>query len=126
MERRMIKYKLFVLVLISMVVTSCYYDNEEYLYPGLNGCDVTAVSFSQHIEPVISNTCTSCHTGAGASAGIRLANHTEIVAAINTGRFMGAVKHEAGFSPMPQGAPKLDECSVKRLEAWIAAGMPAD
>ncbi len=124
MEGRMIKYKLIVLVLMVMVATSCYYDNEEYLYPGLNDCNTEQVEFSQQIMPLFNNNCTACHSGAAAGAGIGLTNHADIVEAVNGGRLMGAIRHDAGFSAMPKAAPKLDDCSISLVESWIADGMP--
>ena len=46
---------------ISVFFTSCYYDNEEYLY-GLKECSET-ISFKTDVSPLILNSCstTGCH-----------------------------------------------------------------
>lgn len=106
----------------TLILSSCYKDNEEELYPGGTDCITENVSFAQTIWPVVNNNCVSCHSGAGASAGISLSSHSEIVAAIDGGRFLGAIRHDQGFSAMPQGASKLNDCSIQQIEAWVQQG----
>lgn len=110
------------LLMISMSLNSCYKDNEEDLYG--NNCQTTVVSFSTTIQPILNANCISCHSGAGPSAGIRLANHSEVSAAIDGGRFIGAIKHQSGFSAMPPSGPKLTTCQISQIEAWVAQGKP--
>ncbi|HQO50799.1 MAG TPA: hypothetical protein PK939_10240 [Bacteroidales bacterium] len=124
MEHLTTKHRLKAFALIaaaSLMLSSCYKDNEEDLYPD-NNCNTTNVSFSATVWPAINNNCVSCHSGAGASAGIRLGNYNEVVAAVDGGRFLGAIKHENGFSAMPQGAAKLSDCAISQIDAWIAQG----
>jgi cytochrome c5 len=127
MEHLKTKTLLFItaILLSGFSLTGCYKDNEEELYP-TNGetCDTENVSFADQVWPAINNNCVACHSGAGASAGIRMGNHAELVQAVNGGRFVGAIKHESGFSAMPQGGAKLDDCSIQQIDAWIADGMP--
>ncbi len=110
------------LALMSLSLNSCYKDNEEDLYG--NNCQTSNVSFSTTIQPVLNASCVSCHSGAGASAGIRLSNHSEVSAAIDGGRFIGAIKHQSGFSAMPPSGPKLTTCQISQIEAWVAQGKP--
>lgn len=124
MEHRKIKFNLInalSLGALMLVISSCYKDNEEDLYPD-TGCNTANVSFAQTVWPVLNNNCVSCHNGPGASGGIRLGNHSEVVAAIDGGRFLGAIRHESGFSAMPQGGNKLSDCNISQIEAWIAQG----
>ena len=113
--------QLFILFAVVLMSTACYKDNEEDLYPD-NGCNTENVSFAQTVWPVINNNCVSCHSGPGASGGIRLGNYNEVVATIDGGRFLGAIKHENGFSAMPQGGSKLSDCNISQIDAWIAQG----
>lgn len=110
------------LAFISLSLNSCYKDNEEDLYG--NNCQTTDVSFSLTIQPILNANCVSCHSGAGASAGIRLSNHAEVSAAIDGGRLIGAIKHTSGFSAMPPSGPKLSNCQISQIEAWVAQGKP--
>jgi uncharacterized membrane protein len=126
MEHLTIKLNRLILVFAAgllISLTSCYKDNEEELYPD-NGttCNTQNVSFGQTIEPIINNNCVSCHTGAGASGGIQLDNHATISDAALNGRLLGAIRHDAGFSAMPQGGNKLTDCEIQQFEAWTTQG----
>lgn len=109
------------LLLVILTTTGCYKDNEETLYG--NDCNTDNVSFSATITPLINNNCVSCHSGGSPSGDISLSNYSEISAVANSGKLMGAISHEAGFSAMPQGSSKLSDCSISQVEAWIAQGL---
>lgn len=115
-------FSLGFLAWISLSLNSCYKDNEEDLYG--NNCQTTNVSYSSTIQPILNANCVSCHSGAGATAGIRLSNHAEVSAAIDGGRLIGAIKHQSGFSAMPPSGPKLSNCQISQIEAWVAQGKP--
>lgn len=107
-------------------LSSCTFDNEEGL--GIdpvdpNACETTDVSFSQTVFPLLSGSaygCVGCHQGSGASAGIRLDSHAEVVRWQD--RMIGAIAHESGFSPMPKGRAKMNDCEIDQIRSWIAAG----
>ena len=42
------------------------------------------------------------------------------------GSMVGALNHEPGFTPMPNppGSPKIAQCDIDKIEAWIADGAP--
>lgn len=89
-----------------------------------NNCDTTTVTFSGQIWPVIQNSCLGCHSGSNPSGGLLLTNHSQIVAAANSGRLLGSIKHESGFSPMPQNLPQLNDCVITQFQKWINDGTP--
>lgn len=88
------------------------------------GCDTVAVSFAAHIQPLMQNNCAGCHSGASPSGGIGLTNYNEIAAAANGGRLLGAIRQDAGFSPMPQNGNKLNICQITQVKKWIENGTP--
>lgn len=107
--------------------TSCYYDKEELLYPDTLACDTISVSYAADVETVLNNSCYGCHSNAQsqvAGAGISLESHANLSSYItnNQERFLGAIKHEAGYSPMPKGGAQLSECDINKIEAWINGG----
>lgn len=109
---------------LSMILASCAKDNEEDLYPPIgDNCNTENVSYTQTVVPILNNNnCVSCHAGAGASGGIQLDSHNAVAAAAASGRLLGAIKHEAGYSAMPQGGSKLSDCEISQIDAWIAQG----
>lgn len=114
---------LTVAAIFSFFFVSCYYDNEEALYPTLsNACDTTNVTFSGTIAPILNNNCYSCHSNANASfgGGIRLQAIADVVT--NSSRVVAAIKQTGPF-PMPPGG-KLSNCTVTQFDIWIRNGMP--
>ncbi len=93
-------------------------------------CDTVNVTYSGTIWPeIIQNYCFGCHNGANASGGIHLENHSQVAAAANIpagqpGSLWGAINHAAGNSAMPKNQPKLSDCKIKQVKAWIDDGTP--
>lgn len=117
MERRIIKLMLVCLV----AFTACYYDSEENLYPQTN-CVTTNLSLQGDIVPILQRNCYVCHSAAVNTANITLEGHSELMKHVNSGKLLGAIRHEAGFQPMPQGAGQLIDCDIAKIEQWIADG----
>jgi hypothetical protein len=105
---------------------SCYYDNEEALYPTLNtACDTTNVTFSGTIVPILSNSCYSCHsnsTAASSGNNIRLENYSDVVS--RAVAVTGSIKHTGSYSPMPKNGGMIKACSITQIDIWIRNGMP--
>lgn len=89
-----------------------------------NNCDTMNVTFSGQIWPVIQNSCLGCHSGINPSGGLLLTDHSKIVAATNEGRLLGSIRHESGYSPMPQNLPRLNDCVLTQFQKWIDDGTP--
>ncbi|MBT3174502.1 MAG: hypothetical protein HN336_06610 [Lentimicrobiaceae bacterium] len=125
MVHQIIKKKFFIIFLVMISgLSSCYYDNVEYLYPQDPDCDTTNVTFSNDVMPVISASCTGCHSGSAPAGNIRLSNYDEIVSVANNGSLMGTIKHESGWSPMPKNGNKLSDCKIQKIDRWILDGTP--
>lgn len=120
------KYLLLLLLNSFFLLSACYYDVEEELYPDPpngNGCDTENVSFSAVVVPLLQDNCNACHAAGIALGGIVLEGHAEVIKVANDGRLYGVIAHELGFSPMPQGAPQLLDCEIEQIGAWIDAGV---
>ena len=87
-----------------------------------NSCDTISVSYSQTVSPILTNHCTGCHSGASASGGIQLNTHAGVAAVAQNGRLWGAISHQNGYSPMPQGGDQLPACELSQIKAWIDDG----
>jgi hypothetical protein len=121
----------FFAIVLSQSITSCYYDNEEDLYPaGSSGtnCDTTTYTFSAFVSPLILNSCgtSGCHNATTQSAGVVLSNYTTIKNYITSSKvvFFGTIKHQSGYTQMPQGGNKFSDCNIQKLELWVNKGMP--
>ena len=113
----------FWILVVAIVATNCEYDVAEELYPP-NGCNTDNVSYSQDIVPIIDTNCYRCHSeeNSGLGAGIVLEGYDKIEGIATNGTLLGVIRHEGGFTAMPLDASKIDDCSINKIEAWIADG----
>jgi mono/diheme cytochrome c family protein len=113
------------LVAACALAPGCQNANEEELLNN-SPCDTTAVTYTQHIRPILTAHCTRCHTGASAEAGWDLSQYSFLVQmqADAPGLLVGVVEHQTGFQAMPRSGPKLSRCDRDRIRAWIARGLP--
>jgi hypothetical protein len=117
-------FKLLTAVLpLAFLACGCYYDNEEYLYLQVS-CDTSTVTFSLTVKPILQSNCTQCHNNVSPSGSIDLSTYEGVAAAVNSGRLLGAISHEAGYSPMPKNADKLGSCPILQITVWINMGIP--
>jgi hypothetical protein len=112
--------------LIALFFAACYYDNEEFLYPVIdNSCDTANVTFAGTISILLSNNCLSCHSNSTAASfgnNIRLENYADVVS--QNQRILGAIRHDQGYFPMPQGGAKLNDCLITQFSIWVNKGSP--
>ena len=106
-------------------LVSCYYDNEEALYPTLStSCDTSNVTFSGTVVPILNNNCYSCHannTAAASENNIRLENYADVLArAVN---IAGSVKHTGTYPPMPKNGGMIKACYIEQFDIWVKNGM---
>jgi hypothetical protein len=115
--------KSFLLILLSTIVlTSCYQDKEELLYPKI--CDIKdTVSYASDIVPILRINCYNCHSSARASsrgANIKLDSYEN--ASNLSSSTLDAIKHNSGSAPMPKNSRKLTDCDISTFEAWVLKG----
>jgi len=110
------------IIVFSLFFVSCYYDNEEALYPALsNSCDTTNVSYSGTIVPILNNSCLTCHSTPSTGGSILLTTYAEVVA--SAPRITGSIKQLSGFSAMPKNSSKIKSCSITQWDIWVRNGM---
>lgn len=129
MVHQTIKFRnIFVAAIIGVFglwsLNSCYYDNEEELYPNPVECDTTNISYSGTVVPILENNCYSCHNTVNQQGGIVVDNYDDLRVVIDNGRFRGSINHLDGYSPMPQGGEKLNECNLTKINMWLDNGAP--
>ncbi len=113
--------------LLLLVLFSCSKSNEADLQ-GRNGgtntgsCDTANMKFATNILPILETNCKSCHNTATATAGVITENYSGVKMIADNGLLLGVITHASGFSPMPQDKPKLADCDINKIRAWIAQG----
>lgn len=112
---------ILILSLGALFVTACYYDNAEDLYQNFpKACDVSAVSYSIDIRPIINQNCVSCHGAVALLAGLNLSTYDNVKA--NSAKIKDRINRSVSDALlMPQGGP-MPQCSIEKVTAWIDAG----
>jgi hypothetical protein len=113
------------LAFFALLTFSCYYDNEEALYPSLStSCDTTNVTFNITVVKFLDNNCLSCHsntTAASMGQNIRLQDYADVKTMAP--RISGSIKHNPTFSPMPKNGGLLKSCAINQFDIWVRKGM---
>jgi hypothetical protein len=105
---------LFICIILTFIITGCYNDSEETLFPQLSQCDSTLYSFKDQIYPLIDGNCNGCHT-----------NQAPILTSYsNIKNNVDAIYNDINSGKMPQGGIKLNECLIKQFKKWKDNGMP--
>ncbi len=107
------------------LLSACYYDKADIVYPPATACDTIAVKYASTVVPILSRSCNACHAGTAASGGgIKLDSYSSVLLQVTKGRLIGSISHLSGFSAMPQGNAKLPSCEILKISAWVTAGAP--
>jgi len=113
-----------VILLIMLMYSSCYYDNEENLYPNnTQPCDTSNVTYSQSIAPILAANCNICHSTVLHSGGWVTENYEGIKVLVNNGKLLPAVEW-TGPVHMPKDGNKLPGCDLAKIRIWLNAGAP--
>lgn len=116
--------KIILSITIISLLSSCYYDNEEVLYPNNGNCDTINVTYTNTIQPIMSQSCTGCHGSFSPSGGIDLTTYSLVRASAEDGSLLGTMAFQSGYSPMPKGGNKVSDCTLNKIQAWINKGYP--
>ncbi len=96
--------------LLICATLSCTYEVEDEL--SMLDCDDNDISYSQDIVPLLITNCLGCHGAGIGSGGVTLEGYENLKIFVDNGLLLGALKHESGFSPMPQNAAMLPACPI--------------
>lgn len=118
------KKKLSWLAIIAMAVgtmQSCSKDSEDQQTPPPT-CNTQDMKFAANVLPIISSNCYACHGNGATTAGVNLDGYANVKALVDNGKLVGVITHASGFPPMPYNKPKLSDCDINKIKAWIAGG----
>jgi mono/diheme cytochrome c family protein len=112
------------LLFLCVYFSSCYYDKDELINPTTGNCDTTQVTFTQFVNPLITQQCVSCHSVGNPSGNVLLDGYLNIKQQVDNGKLLGSLSHEVGFSPMPKNGTKLEVCQLSKMQRWVLNGAP--
>ena len=110
-------------MLILFTIFSCTKENEQELGTGVV-CETSNMTYAANIQPILQSFCYGCHGRGLSQNGINFDTHAGVKAVADNGKLVGAISHASGFVAMPQSAPKLSDCNINRIKAWVIAGAP--
>ena len=119
------KYLTFIIVASTLLMCSCEDDDAkpDPVQPQ-DLCDSLDYTYNNDVKAIIDANCATgyCHGGAGAG-GVYMADYTETKTVASGGKFLKALKHEVGASPMPKNQPKLSDADIQIIECWVQNGL---
>ena len=114
-------------LMMQVLFVSCKYEKETVV-----PCDTAVVSYTVDIMPILDANCKQCHSPANAPIfgnNFNLYDHSIIATLALDGNFtygtlLSAVKHEGGAPEMPRptGSPKISDCEINTIAAWVHQG----
>ena len=120
----MIRSCLFMLLLGLTAWVGCTKDETDGGTPAT--CSGTTPTYTKDVQSILATNCalSGCHSATSKASGIDLSTYAAAKAEAVKPRFLGAIKHEGGFSPMPQGRSKLAAATIQKLECWVSGSTP--
>jgi uncharacterized membrane protein len=100
-----------------MLMTGCYYDKEDLLYPGKVDCSVVEATYTK-VQAIMITKCNTCHSARNAAGGTVLETYEQVKA--NADRINQRAIIE---KTMPPAAP-LSANEIAILQCWISSGAP--
>ncbi len=93
--------------------------------------EVTGVSFSGDVSPILERRCVKCHGGERTEEGLILKTHTDVIAGSWNGPVIEPGDAEGSFlveqiisGRMPKKGPRLLPSEIRIISDWIDAGAP--
>lgn len=118
--------KLIAIGAIAMITAGCYNDKADKLYPspGTVVCDTTTVTYTDDIKPIFEAKCNTpgCHDAGAIAGGYNFTTQAGIQVPALNGRIVGCINWASGFSAMPKGLPKLQQCEIDKITRWVNQG----
>lgn len=115
--------RLFILVsaTLGLAFISCRHEPEELIVgqPVPAVCDSSRVTYPVTVFPILQERCISCHSGTAPSGGLDFSDYNNVAMVADNGSLMGSIRHDEGFSPMPQGGAKLTDCEIALIAKWV-------
>ena len=115
----------FVLLsVLSLLILACEdTDKEIVIVESAQVCDSLDVLYTNDVKPILENAgCTGSYCHGGGAAGITISSYETTKTAAQDAKFLKAIKHHTGASPMPKDRDKLGDADIQKIECWIKNG----
>lgn len=121
------QFQVVLAIMFTMIFISCVYRNKADLVSptDTNTCQNTGVTYTITAQ-ILDLNCNDCHDSATQEGGYILDNYDDVKSIVDTGLLSCVINHNSGCSKMPQFRPKLDDCTISKIENWITNGAKND
>lgn len=117
MEKKL--YILLTVMALAIALNSCKTTSVQK-----SGCAGPVPTYTADIKPIIDPACgTRCHSAEHHAGDINLSDYAGVKDAAENSQLLGAVRHDAGLTPMPKMGPQLPDSSIQKIQCWILNGM---
>ncbi len=112
-----------IVISVFVLMFSCTKRNAEQV-AGNNTCDTTQVSYQNDVLPIVQSYCYPCHSNNNThfSNGVSLEGYDNLKAWALAGYLVGDVRWDPGFTGMPYGKPRISDCAINTIVAWVNQG----
>ena len=111
-------------IVLSIGFQACASEKEEVLFPPINACDTTGVSFSAEVKPIIDAHCLSCHSLSAATASVVLEQYSDYAPyTLTSNRLVNSIDYNDPLLKMPPPG-KLPDCDIAKIRNWVSSGAP--
>jgi hypothetical protein len=111
-----------VIFLFSFLLSGCYYDKQEELYPYASNCDTAGtMTYTGNIKSIMAANCNACHPN-GNSTGVVTVDYTGLKVIAANGQLWSSVNWTG--TRMPKNMDKLSECDLTKIKKWVDHGYP--
>ena len=120
------KQKILLVGMVLIFFSACYYDKKDQVYPQVivTTCDTTNVTYSTTVTGILNANCISCHGSSANSlgGGIVLNTYATLKPYVTNGNLVNSILQNGKVPSMPLNMPKIDDCSINKIVAWVNNG----
>lgn len=116
---------IFSLFALGSIFTRCYYNSEEELYISVtDNCDLSNVTYSSSVEPILQESCLGCHGTSYDSNGGGIDLRTYANAKSRIDGIIGSTSGDPDYEEMPKNSAPLSDCKISVFQTWKSNGFP--
>ncbi|MEI6949310.1 hypothetical protein V9K67_19145 [Paraflavisolibacter sp. H34] len=120
---------LLTMAVTALVVVACSKTDEQTLSPKPPApenpeapCATANMKFATDIRPILVANCFECHGNGLEEEGVNFDTYEGVRKVAKNGKLVGTITHAKGYKPMPYKRPKLPDCEISRIKAWVDQG----
>jgi cytochrome c553 len=109
---------------IALLTMACEDDDKKIIItesPQL--CDSLDILYTNDVASILVNAgCSGSYCHGSGAGGVNLSDYASTKLAAESPKFLRAIKHELGASPMPKLGSKISDEQIQIIECWIQTG----